>query len=151
MTTRIRRPEPARPPIIVTETELRRLTRLAEAALPHAPDVAEELLNEMDRAEIINDSALPAGVVGINSTVTYRTDANETRRVRLVMPLEADIAKDKISILTPIGVALIGLSQGQTMGWKSRDGRKHSLKVLRVENGQAPAAADEDDPGPAAA
>ena len=142
----------ARPPIRVTETELKRLIRLAEAAMAHAPDVAEELLDEMDRATIIDADVPPRGVVGINSTVTYRTDTNETRRLKLVMPLEADISQDKVSILTPIGVALIGLSEGHTMDWKSRDGKIHSLTVLRVEHGVAQEPVpDGDDPGPAAA
>ena len=54
-------------------------------------------------------------------------------RVTLVFPGEADIAQGKISILTPIGAALIGLSAGQSIDWTARDGRIHRLKVESVE------------------
>lgn len=150
MNTTISNTSFSRPPITVTQAELARLTRLAEAALGATPEVAEELLFEMDRATVIDSDAVPPGIVGINSIVTYRTDNNNKRRVKLVLPLEADITSDRISILTPIGVALIGLSEGQTMDWKARDGKTHHLTVLRVENGAA-AHAKPDGDGPAAA
>ncbi len=51
----------------------------------------------------------------------------------LVFPGEADIAKGKISVLTPIGAALIGLSASQSIDWTSRDGRIHRLTVESVE------------------
>jgi regulator of nucleoside diphosphate kinase len=53
----------------------------------------------------------------------------------------ADIAQGKISILTPIGVALLGLSEGQSIAWKTRDGREQRLTVLAVEEAGEPAAA----------
>jgi len=120
-----------KPAITVTAREYRRLMALAESAARRMPDVAEQLLNEMDRAEIVE--TLPPSVVGINSTVTYVTDNGEVRRVTLVLPLEADIAQSRISILTPVGVALIGLSVGQSMTWTTRDGQAHRLEVMAVE------------------
>ncbi len=55
----------------------------------------------------------------------------------LVFPGEADIAAGKISVLTPIGAALIGLSPGQMMMLKGVDGRPHKLKVISVDPPQA--------------
>ena len=54
-------------------------------------------------------------------------------RVTLVYPADANIDAGKISVLTPIGTALIGLSVGQSIGWSARDGRSHRLAVLSVE------------------
>ena len=51
-----------------------------------------------------------------------------------MFPGEADIADGKISILTPIGVALVGLASGQSMDWTGRDGRVHRLTVESVED-----------------
>jgi regulator of nucleoside diphosphate kinase len=61
--------------------------------------------------------------------VRFTSDLGEDRQVTLVFPGEADIAEGKISILTPIGVALIGLKTGQSIDWTARDGRLHRLTV----------------------
>jgi regulator of nucleoside diphosphate kinase len=62
--------------------------------------------------------------------------------VTLVLPGGADIAEGKVSVLTPIGAALIGLSTGQSIDWTARDGRTHRLTVEHVEKlGPRPAAA----------
>jgi regulator of nucleoside diphosphate kinase len=65
--------------------------------------------------------------------VTYKADDGRERRVELVFPGEADIGAGKISILTPIGTALIGLSEGQSIAWTARDGSERHLTVLKVE------------------
>lgn len=81
-----------------------------------------------------------ADVVQMGSTVTYKPDTGEARSVTLVFPGDADIAQGKISILTPIGTALIGLATGQAIAWTARDGRTHHLEVLEVRQ-PAPAGA----------
>jgi regulator of nucleoside diphosphate kinase len=52
--------------------------------------------------------------------------------VTLVLPGEADIAERKVSVLTPIGAALIGLAQGASIDWETRDGESRELTVLQV-------------------
>jgi regulator of nucleoside diphosphate kinase len=74
----------------------------------------------------------------MGSTLTFDAEGR-TRRVTLVYPTEADIAAGRISVLTPIGTALIGLSQGQSVDWTARDGRRHRLTVVSVEPPAAPA------------
>lgn len=81
----------------------------------------------------------------MGSTVHYRTGGGETRVVTLVFPKLADIAAGKISILTPVGSALIGLRKGQSISYRARDGRPQSLTVVDVFHPET------DDPGPAAA
>lgn len=120
------------PEIILGGTDHARLTTLANAALDTVPDTAEELLSELDRARIVADESVPRDVVRMGSRVEFRAD-NECRRVTLVFPPEADIAAGRISVLTPVGAALIGLAKGQSIAWTARDGSRHELTVLAVE------------------
>jgi regulator of nucleoside diphosphate kinase len=122
-----------KPSIIVSDADQRRLTILATDALQRFPEVAEELLSEMERADVVTAEAIPPNVVQMGSDVVFESDNGETRRVRLVFPGQADIAAGRISILTPIGAALIGLSEGQSIAWKTRDGRSRQLTILAVE------------------
>jgi len=126
-----------KPAITVTRSDHERLSRLAEAHALRNPEVSEELLAELDRARIVDDGRIADGVVRMGSSLRFTSDLGEDRSVTLVFPGEADIAAGKISILTPIGAALIGLSVGQSIDWISRDGRVHRLTVETVE---APAA-----------
>jgi regulator of nucleoside diphosphate kinase len=73
----------------------------------------------------------------MGSTVEFRPDGGQPRRVTLVFPGDADISEGKISILTPVGTALIGLAPGQSIAWTARDGRRHRLTVLKVEQPEA--------------
>lgn len=68
----------------------------------------------------------------MGSTLRYTSDLGENRQVTLVYPGEANIAEGKMSILTPIGTALLGLSAGQSIDWTARDGRTHRLEVAAV-------------------
>ncbi|CAD5249980.1 Regulator of nucleoside diphosphate kinase [Bosea sp. 62] len=122
-----------KPKIIVGEIDHERLTGLATTALERIPEVAEELLAEMDRAKVVPPAKLPADVVRMGSFVTFDSDSAQHRRVQLVYPGEADIEQGRISVLTPIGAALIGLAAGQSIAWTARDGKKHVLTVTAVE------------------
>jgi regulator of nucleoside diphosphate kinase len=122
------------PRIIVGEKEELRLSALATAAelTGCAESVAKALLAEMGRAHVLVDSDVPADVVRMYSLVEFEIDGRNQRRVRLVYPAEADISRGKISILTPIGAALIGLTPGQAMMVEGPDGKMHQLRVLSV-------------------
>lgn len=122
-----------KPKIIVGEIDHERLTGLATTALDRIPEVAEELLAEMDRAKVVAPAKLPADVVRMGSFVTFDSDSAQHRRVQLVYPGEADIEQGRISVLTPIGAALIGLAAGRSIAWTARDGKKHVLTVTAVE------------------
>lgn len=118
-----------RPQITVSRSEHSRLLALAAGVTSSA---AESLLNEMERARVVADSKLPLDTVKMGSQVQYRTDREESVLVELVYPALADISEGKVSVLTPIGAALIGLRVGQSITWESRDGRKNVLTVLSV-------------------
>ncbi|WP_051460623.1 nucleoside diphosphate kinase regulator [Xanthobacter sp. 126] len=119
------------PALVLNRADHERLTSLATAALDRIPDVAEELLSELDRARLVSPDRAPANSVQMGTTVTYRS-ADCTRTVRLVYPEDADIADGKVSVMTPIGAALIGLSENQSISWTARDGRRHKLEIVAV-------------------
>jgi regulator of nucleoside diphosphate kinase len=114
------------PEITVSAADLTKLLDLARS------DAAEDLLAEIERARIVADAELAANVIRMGSTATFSLGNGPARTVTLVYPGEADIAKARISVLTPVGTALLGLSTGQTIAWIARDGREHELTVLAV-------------------
>lgn len=73
----------------------------------------------------------------MGSSVRFSSDLGEERVVTLVFPGNADIAEGKVSILSPIGAALIGLAVGQSIDWTGADSRVHRLTVTAVEPAQA--------------
>lgn len=119
-----------KPEIFVTESDQKTLQQLAFAALS-VPDVADELLNELDRAKTADEEKADQ-YIGIGSKATFTTSSGDEKTVELVMPADADISVGKISILTPIGVALLGLAEGQSINWTARDGRTGTLTVRKV-------------------
>ncbi|WP_020698750.1 nucleoside diphosphate kinase regulator [Reyranella massiliensis] len=121
------------PNIVVSAADYERLTDLATASLERLPEVAEELLNEMERAKIVKDGSVPDDVVRMGSTVTFRSHDGRERTETLVYPVDEDSNAHKISVMTPVGAALIGLAEGQSISWTARDGRKHELTVVTVK------------------
>lgn len=121
-----------KPPIKVGETDFDRLSRLVDTFAQRSPEVADDLAMELDRASVVADDKLSGDVVRMGSTLRYVTDTGEDRTVALVYPADADIAAGKVSVMTPIGVALIGLTTGQSIDWEARDGRVHRLTIKSV-------------------
>ncbi|WP_348271103.1 nucleoside diphosphate kinase regulator [Aureimonas sp. Leaf454] len=121
------------PKIAITDIDFETLSRLGNAALDSMPEVAEELLGELDRAKIVLERLAKPKVVRMGSTLSYRTEDGTERRVTLVYPADADISVGKVSIMTPIGAALIGLSEGQSITWANRSGKRQMLTVTSVE------------------
>lgn len=122
----------ARPKIVVAESDHVRLTQLANGLLERRPELVEPLLTELERAKVARNGATK-GAVQMGSTLEYQTEGGFRRRVTLVYPIEADIERGKVSILTPIGIALLGLSVGQSITFLSNDGRELKLTVLSVD------------------
>lgn len=121
------------PPIKIRQSDSQRLAQLAEAAAETAPDTADFLAGEIERATVIPDTMSLGGVVGMESQVTFRDDATGLQKqVKLVYPNSADIEEGRISVLTPIGAALIGLSAGQAISFETPSGELRSLTVIEV-------------------
>lgn len=106
---------PLQPEILVTEEDYNRLYSLIEK-MP-ASDATERLADELERAELIEREKIPANVVTMHSTVTFTiVNTRKTYTWQLVYPHEAN-TDNKLSILTPVGSALLGLSVGQEIEW----------------------------------
>jgi regulator of nucleoside diphosphate kinase len=124
------------PPIAVTTTDFDRLRALSQASTAAAAFLAREI----ERARLIEPEAAGDRLVTMNSRVRYRDDVTgQERVVTLVYPGDADIDAGRISVLTPVGAALIGLSAGQSIEWEQPSGGLRSLTVLGV-NGAVVAA-----------
>jgi regulator of nucleoside diphosphate kinase len=93
----------------------------------------DELADELDRAIVVHTERIPADVVTMYARCTYLDEHLGTQReIELVYPDEADPATGKISVLTPVGSALIGLRVGQAILWDFPDGSVRRLKLTAV-------------------
>ena len=123
----------SRPPIHLLDRESDLLGDIALQLEHRFPVVSAMLLAEIERAEIHSAATLPSDAVTIGSEVEFVDESSaNVRRVRIVMPAEADIAAGRISVLTPIGAGLIGLTTGQAIDWPDLEGREHRIRILDV-------------------
>lgn len=114
----------------MTQNDFQKLSSLVGSV--HS-DVTELLEEELNRASIVTEEALPKDVVSMNSKVCFEDlDSGAENTVTLVYPHEAKIEESKISILAPVGSALIGLRVGQVIHWPIPHGKKKRLKVKSV-------------------
>lgn len=118
------------PPIVLSNEDVMRLAQLAVSADYRRVPESKLLLAEIGRAEILPSSELPYDVVSMNSLVEFVDEQTGTaRRVTLVYPRDADIARERVSVLSPVGMALIGLRVGQTIDWPTPMGQRLLLRV----------------------
>ncbi len=135
-----------KPTIRVTQTDANRLWMLA-SALGKQNEEADDLLAELERATVVPD-ADKVDFISIGGSAVFYTKTQGEKHVTLVLPKDANIALGRVSIMTPVGVALLGLSAGQSFQWKTRDGRMETLTILSVN---PPPFDNTDDNGPSAA
>lgn len=126
-----------KPRIALAAQDHEKLSILARAAASTMPDAAAVLAEELDRAHVLVKGRYPEHTVCMGYEVEFRDDTTgKVRTVTLVYPDEADISKGKISVLTPIGTALIGLRAGHSITWETRTGDLRRLTVLQVREPQ---------------
>jgi regulator of nucleoside diphosphate kinase len=122
-----------RPPILLAEAEAEALFELALAWQSRHPNSAALLLDELGRAATVPLAELPADVVTMRSQVVFLDrSSGEEHSVELVYPGEADMARQRISVLTPIGAALIGMRRGSAIDWPNRQGERRLLEIIDV-------------------
>jgi regulator of nucleoside diphosphate kinase len=93
--------------------------------------------HELDRAAVVADRSLPRDVARVGSLVTYHVDGGLPRTVTLSYPDDADTTLGRISVMSPVGAALIGLRPGQSitrMGWDGAFARFSVLSVIPPED-----------------
>lgn len=123
------------PMVRIAARDYERLISLAEAARNSSPEVGDYLMGELDRAMVVN--SVGRDTVCMGSTLTYRDESDGSERtVQLVYPAEANLSSGRISVITPIGAALIGLSAGDSIVWRTRLGRQKVLTVIAVGKGE---------------
>lgn len=121
------------PPIVVSEQDLERLEKLV-ASLSSAPVPGlEELEEELSRADVVPSTAIPPNVVTMNSTVRFReVDSDREFQLALVYPRDQGVDGSTISILAPVGSALLGLSEGETIEWPKPGGGSLHVRIEEV-------------------
>ena len=118
--------------LIISQPDYLQLTKLIEQ---HDTPAAEALDIELSRADIVPDKDIPADAVAMGSQVTFvDLDSIEEKTISLVYPNEADVTQMKISVLSPVGSALIGLRIGGNIDWPVPLGKVRRLKVIGVQH-----------------
>jgi regulator of nucleoside diphosphate kinase len=118
------------PQIYLTHGDMDRLLELVEA---YPGKRFEKLESELLRANVVPREKIPKDVVTMNSRVIFENEGTgERREVTLVYPGSADIDAGKISILVPIGTALLGLRVGQSIDWELPGGQKQRYRIVGV-------------------
>jgi regulator of nucleoside diphosphate kinase len=121
------------PSITVTRLDLQRLEQLLDSLDEYTP-AAEALEEELSRAQVVGHEDIPAGVVTMNSRVICREEASgKDYHLTLVYPKDAGAGEGRVSILAPVGTALLGLSVGQQIDWPGPGGKPLKLTLLAVE------------------
>ena len=122
-----------RPAITVTATDHAMLSRIAAGAAHTMPELAAELTHELDRARILPEGRVSADHAHIGSEIVYRDESTKRETtLTLVWPQDADIEKNRVSVMTPIGVALLGMAAGRSIDWTTRSGDVKRLTVVAV-------------------
>lgn len=124
-----------RPAVFISVRDLERFVGLLpQTTAPTTPGAAL-LAEEVARANICPDNDMPARVVRLGSTVRYRDlDSGRERRITLVLPADADMDLNKVSILAPIGAALIGLPEEQAFSWEEPSGDLRRIVVVSAQD-----------------
>lgn len=119
------------PRIVLSRFDQERLEKLL-TKVGARPDL-DALRAEIDRAEVVEPEAIPPNRVTMNSRVRFvDEESNEEHEITLVFPAHADVDENRISVLAPVGSALLGLSVGDTIEWPLPNARSRRLRVVAV-------------------
>jgi regulator of nucleoside diphosphate kinase len=122
-----------RPAIIINEFDAERIDRLLEQPEWATSPVAAALNDELDRAQMCSPQEMPHNVVSMNSQVRFRDLSTDEERVRtLVFPTKMTDSATQLSVLAPVGAALLGLRVGDTIHWELPNGTAAHLEVLEL-------------------
>ncbi len=118
--------------IVITQHDLDRLQRVVnDARISRAVDVTG-LVGELDRALVVAPEEIPGDVVTMNSKVRLiDVESGEPMDIALVFPEDANVAEGAVSILAPVGTAIIGYSQGDTIEWPTPSGTR-TFRIERI-------------------
>ena len=122
-----------RPNIIVSSRDSERLLRLLDSLPDSAFPGKRDLENELERAELVEPGDVPPTVVTMNSTVKFKIESsNESFCLTLSYPKDVDSGGSTISILAPVGSALLGLSQNDAIEWPRPGGGMRKVRIEEI-------------------
>ena len=121
------------PPVLISSLDADRLEKLIDALPSKAFPGKEALEAELARAKVVDPKDVPSGVVTMNSTVRFEVESSKDEfRLTLVYPKDLDDSGEKISILAPVGSALLGLSEGDEIEWPKPGGGMMRVRITEV-------------------
>lgn len=120
--------------IVVTARDKDRLFQVVDLFLAQRYDILVDFLRrELARAKVVASEQVPRDIATMNSRVRYRdNETGEVFTVSLVYPGEEDSLLGRVSVLSPTGAALLGLSEGQSIEWTTIGARRRNLTLLSV-------------------
>lgn len=121
---------PQLPSLVISQEDYQKISTILSVV---ETDIADQLEEELGRAELVPSEELPQDIVSMNSKVTFvDLNTDKEQSVILAYPNEANIEEHKVSILAPVGAALIGLRVGQMIDWPIGGGKVRRIKVIAV-------------------
>lgn len=121
------------PPIMISQTDVDRIERLLETAAQEGAAGVTALEQELERARVVPSAEMPPNVVTMNSRVRFREVASSKPfELTLVYPLDVDPDGTTVSILAPVGSALLGLSEGDEIEWPKPAGGTLRVRIEEI-------------------
>ena len=121
----------SKPNIVVSALDAERLERLLQRLPQDAFPAKAELEDELERAEVVRPEDMPPTVVTMNSTVRFKVSGSDKEFcLTLVYPDDVDATGSTISILAPVGSAMLGLSEGDDIEWPRPGGGTMSVHIV---------------------
>lgn len=122
-----------KPNILLSSIDVERLEQLINSLPPDSLPGIRALEEELDRGELIDARDVPPSLVTMNSTVRFRVESsNKEFCLTLVYPKDAKPDGSTVSILAPVGSALIGLSEGDEIDWPTPSGKAQHVRIEKV-------------------
>ncbi|MET0983682.1 MAG: nucleoside diphosphate kinase regulator [Telluria sp.] len=122
-----------KPPIVVSSLDMERLETLLDSLPSAQAGTREALLEELSRADLVEPQDMPLDVVTMNSRVRFVLDqASDEFDMSLAYPKDVNGDPGKLSVLTPVGNALLGLRVGDTIDWTRPDGGRFEVTVREI-------------------
>ncbi|WP_395825591.1 nucleoside diphosphate kinase regulator [Collimonas sp.] len=121
-----------KPPITISSFDLERIEQLLGSAAYRKLPGVDALQNELRRATVVDPEKIPPDVITMNSAIRFVDDVTNTEYgMTLAYPSPSN-PPDAVSIMAPVGSALLGLSVGQSISWQGPGGRPLQLRILAV-------------------
>lgn len=120
------------PSIVLTRLDIQRLNEVLDT-LDGPVDLLDALENEIQRAKTVGHDRVGADVITMNSRVRFTDETSGREMVLTLVYPEKAGAEGSISVLAPVGIALLGLKKGQSIDWTVPNGRQLKLKIIDIE------------------